>query len=264
MKALASIPPLVLASCAANPPSSARSPVVVLPEIPADAEPEKAAPEPGACSPEPRQARRIREVRAVPVTPDDPLLGKFTLKDALAGLHGRWPLLARIETSSGTLTCTLWEDVAPITVANFVGLARGLRPFRLSSGGTWSARPAYDGVTFHRVIPDFVIQGGGYSSGLVEKSTNPPINLETSPSIVHDYGVISMARTSDPNSATSQFFVVNAKSGAHSLDGQYAAFGHMLEGGTVLDAISAVPTQNTSGFQDVPVSDVVVKSVVRK
>jgi len=154
-----------------------------------------------------------------------------------------------MDTSMGKLSFELDPVNMPVTTANFLAY--------VDAG-------FFTNTIIHRVIPDFVIQGGGYSSGLVEKSTNPPINLETSPSIVHDYGVISMARTSDPNSATSQFFVVNAKSGAHSLDGQYAAFGHMLEGGTVLDAISAVPTQNTSGFQDVPVSDVVVKSVVRK
>ncbi len=222
VKALASIPPLVLASCAANPPSSARSPVVVLPEIPADAEPEKAAPEPGACSPEPRQARRIREVRAVPVTPDDPLLGKFTLKDALAGLHGRWPLLARIETSSGTLTCTLWEDVAPITVANFVGLARGLRPFRLSSGGTWSARPAYDGVTFHRVIPDFVIQGGDPTgTGAGEPGYVIPDEIDES---IHPdrLGLLYMANRG-PDTNGMQFFIL-AGTPQH-IDGKYTAFG---------------------------------------
>ena len=116
----------------------------------------------------------------------------------------------------------------------------------------------------HRVIPSFVIQGGGFMSGLVQKSTNAPVDLETSPAILHDYGVISMARTSDPNSATSQFFVVNAKAGSHSLDTQYAAFGRMLQGGAVLDAISAVPTQAQASFKDVPVTDVVVKSITRK
>ena len=114
------------------------------------------------------------------------------------------------------------------------------------------------------MIPDFVIQGGGFSSGLTPKQTNPPIALETSPQILHDYGVISMARTTDPNSATSQFFVVNAKAGSHSLDGSYAAFGRMKEGDAVLDAISAVPTQTSGSYQDVPTTEVVVNSITRK
>ena len=81
---------------------------------------------------------------------------------------------------------------------------------------------------------------------------------------MHDYGVISMARTSAPDSATSQFFLVNAAAGAHSLDGDYAAFGHMTEGSAVLDAISAVPTGTQGNFMDVPVTDVVVNSITRQ
>lgn len=154
-----------------------------------------------------------------------------------------------MQTSMGTMVFELDPVNMPVTTENFLAYV---------DAGFFS------GTIIHRVIPDFVIQGGGFEPGLVQKSTNPPIPLETSPAVLHDYGVISMARTSDPNSATSQFFVVNAQAGSHSLDGQYAAFGRLLEGGATLDAISAVPTQSQSGYDDVPVTDVVVSSVTRK
>ena len=149
----------------------------------------------------------------------------------------------------GTMSFELDPAHMPITTANFLSY--------VDDG-------FYDGTIFHRVIPDFVIQGGGFTSGLVAKSTKPPIKLETSPDVVHDYGVISMARTSNPDSATSQFFVVNNKTGSHSLDGQYAAFGHVIAGTDVLDAISQVATQSVSGFDDVPVTDVVIDSAKRR
>jgi peptidyl-prolyl cis-trans isomerase A (cyclophilin A) len=109
-----------------------------------------------------------------------------------------------------------------------------------------------------------VIQGGGFTAGLTPKPTNAPIALETSPQVLHDYGAISMARTNAPDSATSQFFLVNGQAGAHNLDGSYAAFGHMTEGAAVLDAISAVPTETQGNFMDVPVTDVVVNSITRQ
>ncbi len=158
--------------------------------------------------------------------------------------------LPRIEmvTSMGTMQFELDETKMPITTANFLAY--------VDDG-------FFDGTIIHRVIPDFVIQGGGFTSGLSAKATQPPIVLETSPEILHDYGVLSMARTSDPNSATSQFFVVNAPNGAHSLDGQYAAFGKMLQGNAALDSISQVPTASQSGYDNVPVTEVVVTSVKR-
>lgn len=164
-----------------------------------------------------------------------------------AGAGGK-PVI-EMDTSLGKMVFELEPTEMPGTTANFLSY--------VDSG-------FYSNTIIHRVLPDFVIQGGGYSSGLVAKTANAPIKLETSPSILHDYGVLSMARTSDPDSADTQFFVVNAKAGAHNLDGSYAAFGRMLEGGAVLDAISAVPTQSTSGLEAVPVTEIVVKSVIRK
>src|SRR6185369_14141361 len=94
-----------------------------------------------------------------PVSEDDPLHGKFSLDDATQNLPGKGPLLAEIETDEGKLVCDLYDDKAPVKVANFVGLARGLRPFK-APDGKWTKKPAYDGTTFHRVVKGFMIQGG--------------------------------------------------------------------------------------------------------
>jgi peptidyl-prolyl cis-trans isomerase A (cyclophilin A) len=100
-----------------------------------------------------------RPVASVTPSPDDPLHGKFTLADATQGLGGSGGLLAAIDTDLGKLECRLYEDRAPITVANFVGLARGTRPWK-NPEGKWVKKPAYDGTTFHRIIKGFMIQGG--------------------------------------------------------------------------------------------------------
>jgi peptidyl-prolyl cis-trans isomerase A (cyclophilin A) len=91
---------------------------------------------------------------------DDPAHGKFTLEEATKGLAGSGPLTAKIETTLGTFTCELYEKQAPMTVANFVGLARGTRPWKDPKTNTWVKKPFYDGLIFHRVIPGFMIQGG--------------------------------------------------------------------------------------------------------
>lgn len=161
---------------------------------------------------------------------------------------GQSPVI-EMDTNMGKMVFELEVGEMPLTTANFLAY--------VDAG-------FYSNTIIHRVIPDFVIQGGGYAPGLSPKTANPPIKLELSPKVLHDYGALSMARTSDPDSADTQFFVVNAKAGAHDLDGSYAAFGRMLEGGATLDAISAVQTQTTSGLQNVPITDVVVKSVARK
>ncbi len=156
----------------------------------------------------------------------------------------------RISTSMGDMVIELEPDLMPITTSNFLAY--------VDDG-------FYSNTIIHRVIPDFVIQGGGFTSGLTSKpATRPAIQLETSAEVLHDYGAISMARTNDPNSATTQFFVVNSPTGASSLDGQYAAFGHMIEGNAALDAISAVMTGTQGQFEDVPVQEVVVTSITRE
>ncbi len=150
-----------------------------------------------------------------------------------------------INTSMGTMEIELYGDKMPITTENFVKLVESR---------------FYDGIIFHRVIDDFVIQGGGYyPDGTYVKSPYGPIELETNPDVMHVDGAISMARTSDPDSATSQFFICDGAQ--HRLDGQYAAFGKVIRGMDVLRAIASVDTTTKHGMQDWPVDEVVMNSV---
>lgn len=170
----------------------------------------------------------------------DPMGGKFELAQATAGLAGSGKLTAIIETSMGSFTCELFEKDAPGTVANFVGLARGLRPFLNPNTGKWEKKPFYDGLIFHRVIPGFMIQGGDPKSKSGDRSvmgTGDPgykIKAEFNDT-KHERGIVSMARSQDPDSAGSQFFICVAK--ADFLDGKYTAFGKVIEGMDVVDKI---------------------------
>jgi len=156
-----------------------------------------------------------------PVSEDDPLHGKFTLDDATANLAGKGPLVAEIETDAGKLVCDLYDDKAPITVANFVGLARGLRPFK-APDGKWTKKPAYDGTTFHRVIKGFMIQGGD-PSGTGAGEPGYVIPDEVWPGSAHDSrGLLCMANRG-PNTNGQQFFITDAA--AKHLDGGYTIFG---------------------------------------
>jgi peptidyl-prolyl cis-trans isomerase A (cyclophilin A) len=147
--------------------------------------------------------------------------GKFTLEDATAGLPGKGPLSAEIDTDLGKLDCDLYEDKAPITVANFVGLARGLRPFK-APDGKWTKKPAYDGTTFHRVIKGFMIQGGDPSgTGAGEPGYVIPDEVWAGAS--HDQiGQICMANRG-PNTNGQQFFIMDGV--AKHLDSGYTIFG---------------------------------------
>jgi len=138
---------------------------------------------------------------------DDPAKGKFTLEQATKGLSGSGPLNAKIETTLGTFNCELYDKQAPITVANFVGLARGLRPWKDPKTGKWEEKkPFYDGLIFHRVIPGFMIQGGdplGVGTG------NPGYRFEDefSPELKFDKpGLLAMANAG-PATNGSQFFI---------------------------------------------------------
>ena len=139
-----------------------------------------------------------------------------------------------IEMDNGhTIKLELDEKAAPITVANFTKLVK---------------EGFYDGLTFHRIIKGFMIQGGENIKGeFAANGVNNPIS--------HKRGVISMARAMDPNSASSQFFIMHAD--GEYLDGQYAAFGHVVEGMETVDEIASVPT----GFQDRPTKPVVIKRI---
>jgi len=152
---------------------------------------------------------------------------------------------AIIETNMGTMKLELYKDKMPITVENFIKLAND---------------GFYDDLVFHRVIDDFVIQGGGYyANGTHKTSPYGSIELEIHPSVRHVDGAISMARTSDPNSATSQFFICDGKQSF--LDDNYAAFGKIIVGIDVLRNAASVETTIKYRMQDWPVDDVIIESV---
>jgi cyclophilin family peptidyl-prolyl cis-trans isomerase len=149
-------------------------------------------------------------------------------------------------TNLGTIVLALFGHDAPITTANFL---------------VYVDEGFFDGLIFHRVIPDFMIQGGGYDEYLDEQAAHDPIALEIVEALSHQKGVISMARTNEPNSATSQFFIcVEDKS---KLDGKYAAFGATLSGYEVAEDISLVETHTMGFFDDVPVETVFIESARR-
>jgi len=154
-----------------------------------------------------------------------------------------------LETSKGTIVIELDAAKAPKTVANFVAYVQA---------------GFYDGTIFHRVIPGFMIQGGGFSAVMEQKPTREPIVNEAANGLPNKRGTIAMARTADPNSATAQFFI-NLKDNAfldkaNSQDGAgYCVFGHVVKGMDVVDAIAAVQTGNVGGFQNVPVQAVTIK-----
>ena len=156
-----------------------------------------------------------------PPTSPDPHGGKFTLPEALKGITGKGPLTATIATSLGQFQCELFEDKAPITVANFVGLARGVRKFWSGKDDNWVARPYYDGTTFHRVIPGFMIQGGDWAGdGSGEIYYTIPDELH---SMKHDRGGLLCMANRGPNTNAAQFFITEAA--APHLDSSYTIFG---------------------------------------
>jgi cyclophilin family peptidyl-prolyl cis-trans isomerase len=155
-----------------------------------------------------------------------------------------------IQTTLGNVIVGLYGDNAPDTVYNFL---------------KYVDRGFYAEKVFHRVIPGFMIQGGGFDADLVRAETEEPIRLEVIPGIRHVAGTISMARTSDPHSASSQFFVCVADS--PQLNGIYAAFGEVLEGLDVIQAIADIPTTTTQTeagpMADVPVNPIVIIAIER-
>jgi peptidyl-prolyl cis-trans isomerase A (cyclophilin A) len=181
----------------------------------------------------------------------DPLEGKFTLADATKDLKGTGPLIATIDTSNGALTCKLYEDKAPNTVANFVGLARGLRVWK-DPTDAWVLRPAYDGTGFHRIIKGFMIQGGD-PKGNGAGEPGYTIKDELWAGAKHDRaGLLCMAnRGHDTNGQ--QFFITDAAA-AH-LDGNYTIFGECSPEKTVHD-IASVPLRG-----EAPVTPVTIKTV---
>jgi peptidyl-prolyl cis-trans isomerase A (cyclophilin A) len=153
-----------------------------------------------------------------------------------------------LETSLGAITIELKQDKAPITVDNFVKYVNAKH---------------YDGTIFHRVIPEFMIQGGGMDKEMTEKAARPPIRNEAKNGLRNLRGSIAMARTAAPDSAKAQFFI-NVKNNA-SLDygiggAGYAVFGEVTSGMDVVDRIVAVRTGNKGAYQNVPIEPVVIKT----
>ncbi len=155
-----------------------------------------------------------------------------------------------MDTSLGSIKIELYPQKAPVTVKNFLEYVK--------SG-------FYNGTIFHRVINGFMIQGGGFTADLHQKSTNAAIKNEADNGLKNDRGTIAMARTGDPNSATSQLFinvVDNNNLNRPAPDGfGYAVFGKVIAGMDVVDKIKVVPTGFSKGFMDVPQTPVVIKSV---
>ena len=160
-----------------------------------------------------------------------------------------------IQTNKGAITVELWADKAPISVDNFL---------------RYTDNSFFDGMVFHRVIPGFMIQGGGFSPDMVQKSTYDAIKNEASASVPNDRGTLAMARTNVVDSATAQFFVnlVDNDFLNHTDETQrgfgYAVFGEVIEGMDVVDTIAKVETATTKGFQNVPTEPVVITSAKRQ
>ncbi|HDQ40553.1 MAG TPA: peptidyl-prolyl cis-trans isomerase [Desulfonatronum sp.] len=155
-------------------------------------------------------------------------------------------------TPHGDITIELDADKAPITVENFLA---------------YVDEGFFDGTVFHRVIPGFMIQGGGMTDEMIQKRGHPPIKNEADNGLKNLRGTLAMARTADINSATSQFFI-NLKDNAFldhgSRDFGYAVFGQVVDGMDVVDAIAAVQTGNRGMHQDVPVEPVTIIKAARK
>ncbi|CAP43796.1 peptidylprolyl isomerase [Bordetella petrii] len=156
----------------------------------------------------------------------------------------------KLQTNQGAIVITLDAEKAPKTVENFISYVKN---------------GFYDGTVFHRVIDGFMIQGGGFEPGLKQKPTQAPIENEANNGLKNDKYTVAMARTSDPHSATAQFFINVADNDflnftAPTPNGWgYAVFGKVTEGTDVVDKIKGVKTGNSGFHQNVPVEDVVIE-----
>jgi peptidyl-prolyl cis-trans isomerase A (cyclophilin A) len=160
-----------------------------------------------------------------------------------------WAQKVKLSTSLGDIVVELDREKAPKTVDNFLQYVKAGH---------------YDGTIFHRVIETFMIQGGGMKADMSEKATRAPIPLESRNGLSNVRGTIAMARTSDPNSATAQFFINVVDNGrldqANARDGNgYAVFGKVVAGMDVVDKIKAVPVADKAGHQNVPTAPVIIK-----
>ena len=163
--------------------------------------------------------------------------------------------LVVVETSMGSITIELYKDQAPVSVANFLEYVR---------------EGFYPGTVWHRVVPGYVIQGGGFTANLTEKPTRPPIQNEATNGLANRRGTVAMARTRTLRSATSQFYI--NLSNNPSLDHTgfspdvfgYAVFGRVIDGMDVVDRIGQVKTGIRDGMEDVPLEPVLIKNITEK
>lgn len=159
-----------------------------------------------------------------------------------------------LETNKGNITIELWADKAPLSVENFL---------------TYTDAGFYDGLIFHRVIPGFMVQGGGFDQDMVQKSNFEPIKNEAKADVPNQRGTLAMARTNVVDSATSQFFInlVDNDFLNHTDETSrgfgYAVFGEVIDGMDVVDSIAEVNTGTVRGFRDVPTEAVIINSASR-
>jgi cyclophilin family peptidyl-prolyl cis-trans isomerase len=180
---------------------------------------------------------------------------RLLLAALLFGLALLTPALAQdnknprvvLDTAAGKITIELFPEKAPVTVKNFLQYVEDKH---------------YDGTIFHRVMPDFMIQGGGMEPGLKERKTRAPIKNESGNGVSNQRGSIAMARTDDLDSATSQFYI-NVVDNFGLDKAKYCAFGKVVEGMDVVDKIRRVETGNQGGHKNVPRTDVVIKTARR-
>jgi cyclophilin family peptidyl-prolyl cis-trans isomerase len=152
--------------------------------------------------------------------------------------------MVKLETTKGIIVIEVNETAAPVTAANFLQY--------VNDG-------FYDGTIFHRVIPNFMIQGGGFTPDMKQKTTRPAIVNESKNGLKNKRGAIAMARLNDPNSATAQFFI-NHVDNAYLDKSGYAVFGQVVEGMDVVDAIAKVETGIKDMYEKVPIEPVIIKS----
>jgi cyclophilin family peptidyl-prolyl cis-trans isomerase len=181
---------------------------------------------------------------------------KIALLSALSVLAAVTPVAAAenpkviMDTTKGQLVIELYPDKAPETVKNFLAY--------VDAG-------FYNGTIFHRVMPNFMVQGGGFTPDMQQKSTRPPIKIESDNGLKNLRGTLAMARTQDPNSATAQFFINSVDNGFLNFTAKtdkgwgYAVFGKVVQGMEVVDAISKVKT----GARDVPVETITITGAKR-
>jgi peptidyl-prolyl cis-trans isomerase A (cyclophilin A) len=224
----------------------------------ATAAPSALPPKPAVAIPAGHRKVLARPIATVPVSPDDPLKGKFTLADAVVGLAGTGALVAEIRTDLGKLECELYDDRAPITVANFIGLARGLRDYK-NPKREWVKGPAYDGTTFHRVVKGFMIQGGD-PSGTGAGDPGYVIPDEIWEDAYHsERGLLCMANRG-PNTNAMQFFIMDGS--APHLDNGYTIFGKCGPTATI-EKLASVEVQGDRSVKPTKIEKVTIKRKAR-